>query len=428
MVRKVVLGLLGLALVVSFFLADSLGLTLGSYPTRYVVLVSGLGCILGALMGYRFGNFWKAVGIVLIGIVSLLVVVETISLYLMDALEEVETTLSLPTVRPPRPGLFKQEPYVGRMTKPGMTDEPTTNYMGFRRVPGAPPDSIDAIEVWLLGGDLAWGESLADDSTVAALLQARLDGSTSRAVRVRNMGQPGYVSTQELLLFMMMLRRNEYPEVVIRLDGYEEVFSAFCSGTAGDPIGYFGSAVQHEGQMPSGPTLKEMLASTATGRLYETILPREGDRASSTMEERSFYGGMNVPPEVLSESIVKIYLQNGRFFDELAGIYGIRHYCFWQPNVWCCQKPMSQQEEMLRDALPVDCGERGLRIFGDLLAMTDDALRSSCGERSNLYYLGDGWENVEEPIFACGWVLNPRGNDLISRRIVQVLGRRESWL
>ncbi|MBD3369707.1 hypothetical protein GF402_05005 [Candidatus Fermentibacteria bacterium] len=428
-VGKLVLGVVGLALILSFFLADSLGLTMGSYPSRYVVLVSGLGCILAALLGYRFGNFWKAIGIVLIGVVSLLVVLETVSLYLIDVLEEVETTLSVPVLRHSRPGLFKLEPYVGRRTKPGLTGDLTTDIMGFRKVPGVPPDSVDAMEVWLFGGDQVWGEGLPGESTVAAMLQEKLDDATSRPVRVRNMGQPGYVSTQELLLFMTMLRKDEYPVVVVRLDGYEEVFSAFCNGTAGDPIGYFGRAVEsQEGRLATESALAGLRRQTAVGKLYTALIPQGDEEESFTTGARSFYGGINVRPEVLSEKVAEIYVQNEIFFEELAGLYGIRHYCFWQPNVWCCDKPLTPSEEDLRETLPVDCDERGERIFRDLLTMTDDTLRTMAGQRSSLYYLGEGYGDVEETMFSSGWVLSPGGNELLAERIARVLRQRESWL
>ena len=77
-------------------------------------------------------------------------------------------------------------------------------------------------KIWVLGGSTVQGLGVLGEESVPAQLNALLerDGSPYRAI---NMGQAGFTSTQELLLFIETLQAGFKPDLVVSYDGASEV-------------------------------------------------------------------------------------------------------------------------------------------------------------------------------------------------------------
>jgi len=88
------------------------------------------------------------------------------------------------------------------------------------------------LRIFTFGGSTMWGEGARDDETIASWIQKLLDAD-AMCVEVTNMGQDGYVSTQEVLLLGEQLRMGNVPNLVIFYDGYNDIFSAEDNGVAG---------------------------------------------------------------------------------------------------------------------------------------------------------------------------------------------------
>ncbi|MFQ5515221.1 MAG: GDSL-type esterase/lipase family protein [Myxococcota bacterium] len=134
------------------------------------------------------------------------------------------------------------DPYLLFRVKPDLrTEHVQTNRFGLRNG----PIEIEprGLRVLLLGGSTAWGYSArSNDETIAAYLQAylRVNGERAPALRdqpveVLNGGVFGYVSWQEALAYAVYHRKLR-PDVVVVLDGANDVYSAILHGRAGLPI------------------------------------------------------------------------------------------------------------------------------------------------------------------------------------------------
>ena len=76
---------------------------------------------------------------------------------------------------------------------------------GHRRTVGN-TGSVDSLDVWLLGGSTMWGMGAPDAQTVPSHVARRLNQTLNIDARVTNLGEIGYVSTQELTLLIRKLQ------------------------------------------------------------------------------------------------------------------------------------------------------------------------------------------------------------------------------
>ena len=105
---------------------------------------------------------------------------------------------------------------------------------GLRVTPGA-QCGPGAFTVFTFGGSTMWGTGAADGQTIAADLQERLRSQLKRSICVRNFGETGYTSMQEIVQLMLRLRAGEHPDLVIFYDGVNDVAAAYESGRGGRP-------------------------------------------------------------------------------------------------------------------------------------------------------------------------------------------------
>lgn len=331
--QRAVLGVAGLALVVAFFVGPSLGLDLEAAATRVVLVLAGVLLIMAAVLWKRFPPFMQAFGTVLAWLVGAILVLES------GALLASAGDSGAASDGPREANGFRTswEPYLGTRTTPagGWTYPPRRPSM--RSVPGAAPEGEDAFEVWLLGGGMAWGGEMADDSIPAAALQRVLDDRLSVPVRVVCAAQPGYVTTQELIRLSLAVRDGGRPDLVVCLHGYEDVLAAHSTSVAGDPLDMSNS----RRQASQKPGVADVLrAHTGLGRLVDGLLEDGG-------EERIEARAGAMPVEVVAGRTARTALANQELIDAVCGSAGCRAAFFWQPTPWTAQTPVSSAESTL---------------------------------------------------------------------------------
>ena len=86
-------------------------------------------------------------------------------------------------------------------------------------------DADDALSVWVFGGSTAWGEGAPDDETIPSHL-AGLMNAWGVDTTVNNLGERGYVSTQEVVLLYRELQAGGRPDVVVFYDGINDAAAA----------------------------------------------------------------------------------------------------------------------------------------------------------------------------------------------------------
>ena len=149
--------------------------------------------------------------------------------------------------RPPEtlnfePVPVQSDPYLQYRIRPNVPGKVIeTNSLGLRNGEVAVRHPDNLFRVLLLGGSVAWGNSAASNSeTMAAILEKNLNErfeDSPLTFEVLNGAVPGYVSWQVALsyaLYHRQLRSN----LVISVDGVNDVYSAISNQESGLPVSY----------------------------------------------------------------------------------------------------------------------------------------------------------------------------------------------
>lgn len=103
---------------------------------------------------------------------------------------------------------------------------------GLRRTVPATSTKPDAPRIYLFGGSVMWGSGARDEHTIPSYLAELLRDEGIEA-EVVNLGQMGYVSTQELAAFEQCCREHDVPAVAVFYHGVNDIFSAIVNGAPG---------------------------------------------------------------------------------------------------------------------------------------------------------------------------------------------------
>lgn len=404
LIPRALLGLVGIALVFVFFAGSGMGAEITGAPTAVAVLLAGVLLVLAAVLWKRFPPFMRAFGAVLAWIVAAFLLVETgalITLWQTDG--EVEQVSESGRFRSTR------EPYLGTRTVPsgGWTISPGAPAM--RPVPGAAPDSADAFEIWFLGGDMAWGGPMDDDSTPAAALQRKLAGRVAGPVRVICAAQPRYVTTQELLQLTLGLRDGGDPDLVVCLHGYDDIVSAHSQSVAGDPLDMVDSRLETRAAVSAGRVLADY---TGSGRLLRTLFGGDGREESVS---RASQGSM--PPEIMARRVCRTAMVNQELIQALCRGTGARAAFFWQPTPWTAGRQLSEGERGLLAAASTDPEELGTLVT-EVYARVD-SLAASLPRT----WVLEGQLEGEGEMFAGPSTLTGRGSERLAAEMVESLER-----
>ncbi len=196
---------------------------------------------------------------------------------------------------------------------------------GFRRVrdQGPWPPDRSALNIFVFGGSTTFGFLVADDQTIASYLQQHADGADRARVNVYNFGRPGYTSTQELLLYLSLLRGGFVPNVAVFIDGLNE-----CQEwTSNPPLGahwpdeYVYTAIENAKR--SQNTYMLLLQAIPMAGFARSIAEQFGiDRHTDDLQP---------PPPDVPAYIVDRWLRNKKVIEILSRGYGVTADFVWQP-------------------------------------------------------------------------------------------------
>jgi hypothetical protein len=203
---------------------------------------------------------------------------------------------------------FRRKPYSGKLIH--------VDANGFRATVN-PPLTSGQRAFWLFGGSTVWGTGVSDANTTASQLALRAQGSA----QVLNFGETGYVSVQSQLAFMASLRCTDAkrPDVAIFIDGVNDVYAAFQSGSAGTP------------QNESNRTAE--FNATRSARSFASALIQ---RLQGVQQLRERIEGIPRQAGVseLALRIAKNYLAQAQQTRAIAHAQGIAVLFVWQPSVF----------------------------------------------------------------------------------------------
>ena len=423
---------MGAIMVLAALLGDRLGWskTPGLGTVEAAVLVFGVCCMFLAWAGGRTPELYSRAALMLLNTIVILAVVELGSAVLLSVIGprqtprtvrvgQTEAAYGLPESWV---GAFEQEfprarrheyhpyllwrmaPYRGTLIHIGSD--------GLRETPGA-ECGAGASVVDVFGGSTVWGFGVPDSATVPAYLQIALHQALRSPVCVRNFGQLGGNSTQDLIALVRELQAGRIPDAAVFLGGVNEVMTAFRAGEAGAHARLDMFRQRFDGRTLGGPARHatvNWLANLNIRRLAVRILPpkpREVDQLLFREEVEGFVS------DTLAESVVRVWLANYRTVEGMAREYDFAHAFFWQPNLLVGRKLLTEEERRIKEV------ERPIE---GLFELVDRRLPSITGsDYHGVHSLVDVFADDSARLYLDWHHLTPEGNRIVANAMADRL-------
>ena len=270
-----------------------------------------------------------------------------------------------------------------------------------------------AYTIWMFGNSTLWGMGSLDEQTIPSQLAKRYQESGLRAC-VRNYGEYGWVSTQEIIQLMLELKANpQKPNLVIFYDGAVDSFLPYETD-AGDVHGEYNQirTFFKEFRTQQKPGFR-FLRSTNTYRALE-ILSAKLQQSSEPKPEST--EGSRTPDEI-ARQIQANYLKNMELVELLGRQFNFQCAFFWQPSALVGPKPFTPEEEKLRKA-----AEKANPGIPQIYQATWSLMRQV--PNPDFHYLGDVFKDQSKRVYVDGNHVGPEANRIISGEIFAVVRAR----
>ncbi len=263
--------------------------------------------------------------------------------------------------------------------------------------------STDGIEgsplVLFFGGSAIWGEGARDAYTIPSQVAQLLQANDTTA-RVRNYGQTGYVSAQDLILFQAQLARGNVPELAVFYQGFNDVFSAYLQRVSGIPY--------HELQRAS---------DSEAGRLL-----RQGQPVlqSPISGPEQLDWSLIATDRAMADDIVNRWLANRRLIRAAGREFGVDVLFVWQPTLFS-KSPLTEYEtRVLAD------NDRDLPGFSKLYRDVNRRLREDMLAEAwdDVVLLTDIFNDLGDDIFVDNVHIHELGNQQIADEIWRSIAER----
>jgi len=227
-------------------------------------------------------------------------------------------------------------------------------------------------------------------------------------VCVKNFADRGWVGTQELVELMLALKASPVkPNLVIFYDGVSDTFLPYET-TAGDVHGNYET-------MRTWFTEAHALQNPGFAYLQKTNTYRELVRLATRWSRLGASPRPPISPAVASESAQKVfdnYLKNAEIAVTLGQKFGFRCAFFVQPTALVDAKPLTAEEEHIRQN--AERTNPGIRL---LFQTTYEMFRGI--RQPDFFYLGDIFNNHPERLFIGFSHVTPEANEIVAETIYQ---------
>lgn len=253
-------------------------------------------------------------------------------------------------------------------------------------------DQPNNLSIHFFGGSAVWGWEVRDANTIPSkILHFRND------VTVENHGQLGYVSSQSLITFIQRIKYEPKPDIVIFIDGLNDIYSAFQSGVSGIE--------------QNAISIKQRFESKSLEKATEFYLKKSNFinlmRAVFRTRKKNNKGDFVRNNELLAHSIITAYNQNISLVNKMTSTFNIKALFIWLPTLF--DKPnLTEYEHKLFDMVK---SFKPLYSAVKKLIVSDNLLAPQVINLSNIFYQN------KEPIYVDPWHYNEHANHLIAEKI-----------
>ncbi len=263
-----------------------------------------------------------------------------------------------------------------------------------------------ARRILFLGGSVMWGYTVPDSLTIPSLVQQGLLARGDSGNEIRNLAQPSFNATQGLITLVLELRAGYRPDVVVSLDGNNDVLVQI---TDGHPGAAFGEA---ELARRSAVGTRGFLASLAGLTRYSALLTR---LTRMVLPYAAVTGQTSGPPSC--DSTASYYTAVVDMAESLGSSHRFGTLFLWQPHPSTSRKRLTPFEQGLK-------AEPG---FAELMrACTATVERTmAAGPRSGFVSLTPMFDGDTASVFLDAYGhLTPEGHRRIAAAILSRLPAR----
>jgi hypothetical protein len=266
----------------------------------------------------------------------------------------------------------------------------------------------DAKKIFMYGGSTLWGSGSPDGQTIPSILQSLLGEDYD----VYNFGETGYVSTQELNYLLYQLSIGDIPDVVIFYDGVNDAYAgAYSPAIPRDP---------HELREREEEIRAKIEQGWFTGRATELYDLSNYKRLVGYLRSILFTDTQahkkwdkQVKKSIKSNSILVLdmYEAHIRQVKALSREYGFEVLFFWQPGLFSLtRKTPSYEQSIIERASPVwvESQQEVYRVAKDRLVNR---------ENEGVFFLGNIFDEVDEPIYIDWCHIGPNGSEIVAREM-----------
>lgn len=314
--------------------------------------------------------------------------------------------------------MWKRRPYRGNYT--------TIDVLGQRKTHFNSSNS-NALQVWVFGGSTVWGVGAPDEETIPSHLAKLLNEEFGIDANVRNLGERGFVSTQEVIYLMRELQAGKRPDVVVFYDGVNDAAAvSLWPEFPGSHISYDTVRNRFEA-INADAGLSSFVRSTGLYRASRIVLDRlDGDpfERDGIIVYSEPDDGSEPDYDWLAERGIDVWLANARVVESLARDYEFTTLTFFQPGLSSDGKPLDPSE---RDLLASEMRFASLDMIIRVRAQMALSLNRRLADPSTsetVVNLNDLFIDISEPLYIDYVHVTGRGNEIAARKIGMVVLER----
>jgi lysophospholipase L1-like esterase len=314
--------------------------------------------------------------------------------------------------------VWKRRPYRGEYTTIGVD--------GLRRTVNNSSEP-DALQVWMFGGSTVWGVGAPDDETIPSHLARLLNDAVGVETVVRNLGERGFVSTQEVIYLMRELQAGRRPDAVLFYDGVNDAAAvSLWPEFPGAHVSYDTVRDRFEARNDNGG-ISSFARSTGLYRASRIILDRLEDKpfeGDGIVVYTSDDDGAEPDFGWLAERGIDLWLDNVRVVESLSRAYGFTPLMIFQPGLWSEGKPLDPSEvELLTTEMEFASIGTIMSVRAQMASTLDERLADS-QPRDAIINLNELFDGTPDPVYIDYVHVTGRGNELAAERVAEALVKR----
>jgi hypothetical protein len=212
---------------------------------------------------------------------------------------------------------------------------------GIRLTPqasGTKPRADQSTTLFMFGGSALWGTGARDAFTIPAILGTEL-GTRGVSTNIRNFGESGYVSTQEVIALILELQKGNIPDIAIFYDGPNDVFAAYQLRVVGVPQNELNRVREFNLSAPgrfwsrSALYLEATASGLSTTRFLRALLSRFGDPSEPRANPRLVHNPSTDAASLARDAVVA-YWKTVDLVAALGEQYNFKCLFYWQPTIF----------------------------------------------------------------------------------------------